>query len=64
MRSTRWRLPPRRQTRMQPGRKRWAAPAALIVLGAGLMAVGIWSGEAAVVLQKAARICLECIGVG
>ena len=29
-----------------------------------LIVVGYWSGEAAVVLQKAARICMECIGIG
>lgn len=39
-------------------------PAALLVLGAALMALGIARGEGYVVLQKAARICLECIGLG
>lgn len=37
---------------------------ALVVLGAGLMAFGLWRGEGLVVLKKAIRICLECIGIG
>lgn len=40
--------------------------AALIIfaLGACMAAVGICQGEAKEVFQKAARICLECIGLG
>lgn len=36
------------------------------VLAAALcmMGIGIAAGEPAVVLQKAVRICLECIGIG
>lgn len=33
-------------------------------LGILLMLYGIYSGEMAVVLQKAVNICLECIGIG
>ncbi|MDD6146492.1 MAG: CD1871A family CXXC motif-containing protein [Oscillospiraceae bacterium] len=36
----------------------------LAVLGAGMMAFGIYRGEMAVVLAKAVKICLECIGIG
>ena len=28
-----------------------------------MIILGVWRGEAAVVLKKAVRICLECIGV-
>ncbi|MBC3516884.1 hypothetical protein H8K20_10800 [Neobittarella massiliensis] len=43
--------------------RRLAAPL-LIFLGLIMMAVGVWRGEVAVVLQKAVNICLECIGIG
>lgn len=36
----------------------------LIVLACSAIAVGIMQGEALVVLQKAVKICLECIGIG
>ena len=32
--------------------------------GIVLTAAGIWRGEASEVLDKAVRICLECIGIG
>lgn len=34
------------------------------LLGLGLMLLGIYRGEMAVVLKKAINICLECIGIG
>ena len=42
---------------------RWAGLAA-VLLGICCMVVGICRGEMAVVLEKATRICLECIGIG
>lgn len=45
-------------------RRRRALFLPLLALGLAMMAWGIWRGEAAVVLQKAIRICLECIGIG
>lgn len=34
------------------------------ILGLVLMVFGIFRGEAAIVLSKAVRICMECIGIG
>ncbi|HSK69984.1 MAG TPA: CD1871A family CXXC motif-containing protein [Candidatus Limnocylindria bacterium] len=36
----------------------------IFVLGAVLLVGGVWRGEALVVLRKAVRVCLECIGIG
>ncbi|HOO79307.1 MAG TPA: CD1871A family CXXC motif-containing protein [Lachnospiraceae bacterium] len=36
----------------------------LIVCGIGLMVLGIYRGEAAMIWQKAVYVCLECIGIG
>lgn len=35
-----------------------------VCAGIALIVLGIFRGETAVVLKKAVRICLECIGVG
>ena len=45
-------------------KRRWILPATLLVLGGVLMAVGIYRGEMDTVFQKAANLCLECIGIG
>lgn len=37
---------------------------AVAACGLGMMAYGIFRGEMAVVLSKAIKICLECIGIG
>ena len=39
-------------------------PFALLALGAGFLVLGLFGGEAAIVLSRAANICLECIGIG
>lgn len=36
----------------------------LALAGAGMMIYGTYRGEMAVVLAKAVRICMECIGIG
>lgn len=35
-----------------------------LFVGAVLVVLGIFRGEVMVVLGKAARICMECIGIG
>ncbi len=37
---------------------------ALTLMGAALVGFGVVRGEVAIVLRKAVRICLECIGIG
>ena len=43
---------------------RRAIPIVLLALGAGFLVLGVLDGEVAVVLSRAAHICLECIGIG
>ena len=42
---------------------RWIGVAAALV-GVAFMIFGIYRGEMAVVVAKATKICLECIGIG
>ncbi len=44
--------------------KRNLLPLALIALSLVLIAIGVSSGEAKLVLTKAVNICMECIGIG
>ena len=36
----------------------------LLAVSLGSLGYGLWRGEAALVLKKAAAICMECIGIG
>ena len=40
------------------------AQAGLLILAAGLIALGTRNGEVQTVFVKATRICMECIGLG
>jgi len=43
---------------------RFSLGAMLAITGLCAMALGAMRGEAAIVLAKAVRVCLECIGIG
>lgn len=51
---------------MKEGSKitRYIVPAAIILVGAAFIIVGVCDGEAGSVLRKAVAICMECIGIG
>jgi len=36
----------------------------VLILGFAMLIAGIFRGEALTVLNKATKICLECIGIG
>ena len=36
----------------------------LLTLAVGCILWGLWRGEARIILQKAVRVCMECIGLG
>ena len=36
----------------------------LKMAGTAMLCFGVWRGEAATVLSKAIKLCLECVGIG
>lgn len=36
----------------------------LLAVGAAMLCYGAWRGEVQIVLSKAVRLCLECVGIG
>ena len=44
--------------------KKTAAQALLLVAGIAMLCFGVWRSEAAAVLSKAIKLCLECVGIG
>ena len=44
--------------------KRAAAQAVVLCVAAAMIVYGVSRGEAAIILNKAVNICLECIGLG
>ena len=44
--------------------KKAAAQALLLAVGTVMLCAGALRGEAATVLSKAIRLCLECVGIG
>lgn len=36
----------------------------LLAVGSAMLCYGAWRGEVQIVLSKAVRLCLECVGIG
>ena len=45
-------------------RKKAVTQTVLLIVGIAMLCFGAWRGEAAVVLSKAIKLCLECVGIG
>ena len=45
-------------------RRNIAVQLLLLAAGTAMAAFGIWRGEAGLVLGKAIKLCLECVGIG
>lgn len=54
----------RRETAAVTRRIKTGVFVALAIAGAAFTAYGVFSGQAVAVLNKAIRICMECIGIG
>ena len=44
--------------------KKVAVQTLLLVVGTVMLCAGVLRGEAATVLSKAIKLCLECVGIG
>lgn len=44
--------------------KKWIIPSCFLFVGFLMIALGIIRGEHYTVLEKAIKICLECMGIG
>ena len=44
-------------------KSRWTS-LVLLCIGIAMMYIGVHRGEALVVMNKAIRVCMECIGIG
>lgn len=54
----------RRSLLMSKSRTLFLVRLVLLALACSLIAIGLSQSEALMVLQKAVKICLECIGIG
>ena len=44
--------------------KKAAVQITLLLAGVAMLCFGVWRGEAEMVLSKAIKLCLECVGIG